>query len=136
MDWQLVDCSFGDIIRVKLGSVYHYGIFASEEEVIQFGYPPTLRDKDKDNIVVIATDINTFACGQFVEVGQLDYGDHMKRFKPDITVDIARKKLGQDGYNIIHNNCEHFAFECYCGKHYSSQEDDARKKWSKISKGK
>lgn len=136
MDWVLEECTFGDIIRVKLGCLYHYGIFVSDEEVIQFGYPPVLRDKDKDNVVVVSTDIATFSCGQFVEVGHFVYGDHMKRYKPQITVDIARRRIGEDGYNIIHNNCEHFAFECYAGKHFSFQEDDARKKWKELNKGK
>ena len=30
----------GDMVRVMIGTVYHYGIYVSDEEVIQFGYPP------------------------------------------------------------------------------------------------
>ena len=41
MKWEYKDCRYGDIIRVKLGSVYHYGIFVSDDEVIAFGLPPT-----------------------------------------------------------------------------------------------
>ena len=118
------------MIRVALGSIYHYGIYVSDEEVIQFGYPPILRDKDKDNIVVVATDIDTFSCGQMVQVGKLTFHDHLKRFRPEHTVTIARNRIGEGGYNIIHNNCEHFAYECYTGVKYSSQESEARKKWS------
>ena len=127
-----MDCIRGDIIRVNLGGLYHYGIYVSDDEVIQFGYPPVLRNIDKDKVVVVSTDITTFACEKIVEVGSFVYSDHKKRFKPEVVVDNARNRIGEGGYNIIHNNCEHFAFECYCGLHYSSQEEEAREKWSKI----
>ena len=136
MNWSPEECKPGDMIRVALGSIYHYGIYVSDEEVIQFGYPPILRDKDKNNVVVVATSVDVFACGQIVEVGQLNFHDHKKRFKPEIVIQNARNRLGEGGYNIIHNNCEHFAYECYTGEKYSSQEDEARKKWHKLRKEK
>ena len=37
MKWSPEELHPGDIIRVKIGSVYHYGIFCSEEEVVAFG---------------------------------------------------------------------------------------------------
>jgi len=132
MKWELIDCTRGDMIRVNLGSVFHYGIYVSDDEVIQFGYPPILRNIDKDRIVVVATDIATFSCGKIVEVASLTYADKRKRFNPEVVVENARERIGEEGYNIIHNNCEHFAYECYCGIHYSSQEEEAREKWSKI----
>ncbi len=48
MNWEFRYCSPGDIIRVKLGSVYHYGIFVNDDEVIQFGYPPIEKYADKE----------------------------------------------------------------------------------------
>ena len=132
MEWLLNDCQRGDIIRVKNGSVFHYGIYVSDDEVIQFGLPPSLREKDKENIVVVSTDIETFSCGQFVEVGSFTIKDRKKKFKPEIVVENAKNRLNEGGYDIIHNNCEHFAFECYCGKHYSSQEIETRNKWNKM----
>ena len=131
MNWNVKDYFPGDIIRVKLGSVYHYGIFVSDEEVIQFGYPPIEKYQDKEKVVVV-TDIDTFACDQLVEVGFFTFSDHKKRFKSNITIEIARSRLGQDGYDMLENNCEHFAFECYCGHHYSSQEIEMKKKWENV----
>ena len=128
MNWSVKDYFPGDIIRVKLGSVYHYGIFVSDEEVIQFGYPPIEKYQDKEKVVV-STDIDTFACDQLIEVGTFTFSDHKKRFKSNVTIEMARSRLGQGGYNIIENNCEHFAFECYCGRHFSSQEIEMKKKW-------
>ena len=131
MRWEVKDYYPGDIIRVKLGSVYHYGIFVSEDEVIQFGYPPLDIYQDKEKVVV-ATDIDTFACSQLIEVGSFVFSDHKKRFRPELTIESARKRIGEGGYDMLTNNCEHFAFECYSGRHYSSQEEDMRKKWEKL----
>ena len=40
MIWWQSECKFGDMIRISFGNFYHYGIFVSEDEVIQFGLPP------------------------------------------------------------------------------------------------
>ncbi len=45
MRWEPTACQAGDMVRVRLGSVYHYGIFVSEDEVIQFGLPPTAENR-------------------------------------------------------------------------------------------
>ncbi|MBQ1703581.1 MAG: 4'-phosphopantetheinyl transferase superfamily protein, partial [Oscillospiraceae bacterium] len=41
----------------------------------------------------------------------------------------ARSRIGEGGYDIIHNNCEHFAYECLFGVGRSLQEEELRKKW-------
>lgn len=71
MRWLAQSCSFGDLIRVRLGAVCHYGIFASEDEVLQFALPPIAAYADREK-TVCATDIETFACGQIVETAVLD----------------------------------------------------------------
>ena len=50
----------------------------------------------------------------------------LKRFNyqlasPSKTVERARSKLGEDGYNIVFNNCEHFAIWCKTGVKESHQ---------------
>ena len=32
MKWEPKECQAGDIVRIKLGGVYHFGIFVSEEK--------------------------------------------------------------------------------------------------------
>ena len=69
MKWAPNDCKSGDMIRIRLGSIYHYGIFVSEDEVIQFGYPPLPEFKDKNqSITVDAVNIDEFSSGKIVEV--------------------------------------------------------------------
>lgn len=127
MKWQLTQPNAGDMIRVKLGSIYHYGVFVSEDEVIQFGLAPTARPTLKDSdIEVCASDIDAFLFGGFLEVAEFDRAEKKKNRRPKDVVAYARKKLGTRGYHILYNNCEHFAYECVTGKPYCSQTDDVR----------
>ncbi len=132
MKWQLVEPTLGDIIRVKAGTIYHYGIFVSDDEIIQFGLSPILRQGvDESDVEVCVSSIDEFLCGGFLEVGKSEKKDK-KRLSPKKTVEIARSKLGQKGYSLIYNNCEHFANECYFGERYSSQTDGVRALFKKM----
>ena len=133
MKWAPEKAKAGDMVRIPIGQFYHIGIFVSEDEVIQFGLPPIPENLSAaDEIKVIATDIDVFSCGKIVEVAKLDFKEKLKRFKPQKTVELARSRIGETGYNIIHNNCEHFAYECVFGEKYCSQEDELRQKWRKL----
>ena len=128
MKWELIEPRAGDMIRVKVGAVYHYGIFVSDDEIIQFGPNPSLRmDIPDSDIEVCATDVDTFLCGQFLETAvPADRSERKKIRKPAQVIQTAKSRLGEKGYTILNNNCEHFAYECLIGEHYSSQTDDVR----------
>ena len=128
MKWELIEPRAGDMIRVKVGAVYHYGIFVSDDEIIQFGPNPSLRmDIPDSDIEVCATDVDTFLCGQFLETAvPADRSERKKIRKPAQVIQTAKSRLGEKGYSILNNNCEHFAYECLIGEHYSSQTDDVR----------
>lgn len=131
MKWQSTECRSGDIVRVKLGTIYHYGIFVSEEEVIQFGLPPTPQNlAANSDFKVCATDIDTFACGCLVERGVPSLAERLKRYSRRKTVRNARARLGEGDYNLIHNNCEHFVYLCAFGVKLSVQEEEARRRWN------
>lgn len=127
MKWVMKDPVRGDMIRVASGSIFHVGIYVSDEEVIQFGRAPsrrvTLRDSD---VEVLTTDIDDFLAGGFLEVCEFDRKERKKNRTPDQIVDYARSKLGMRGYNIIYNNCEHFATACVTGVATCAQADDVR----------
>ena len=116
------DAKSGDIVRIKIGSIYHYGIFVSEEEVIQFGRPPVGEPHAKEDIVVCVTDIDEFSKGFIVEVGVLDKKEKKTAKKTKEILSFARSRIGSGGYNLVHNNCEHFVNECVFGKKISYQE--------------
>ena len=127
MNWEVRSPAFGDIIRVKLSEIYHYGIYVSDAEVIAFGLPPDASRRVADaDVAVLATDIDTFRCGRFPEAAVLSIGERLKRFPPRKTVSLARGRIGEKGYHILNNNCEHFVYECVFGVKYCSQTDDVR----------
>ena len=130
MKWWPKECVYGDIIRIKIGSVYHYGIFAGEDEVIQFGYPPVnLGGINAEKVRVISTDIDEFSSGRIVEKGVPEGKEKKKLRSPQKIVETARARIGEGGYDLMNNNCEHFAFECAFGEHISEQADSTAKKW-------
>lgn len=126
MKWCETPAKKGDMVRVKMGEIYHYGIFVSCDEVIQFGLAPVARSFLKDSeLEVCVTDVDGFLCGGVLETGFLEETDDNKRSAEEI-VSLARSKIGQKGYNVIHNNCEHFAHECYFGVKKCTQADFIR----------
>ena len=127
MKWTFKEPKYGDMIRVELGSIYHFGIYVSDDEVIQFGLAPIARPNVPDRAVeVCVSDIDTFLCGGFLEVGVPEKKELKKLRSPDQIVSAARARLGEKNYNVIHNNCEHFAYECTFGEKYCSQTDTVR----------
>ena len=127
MKWLMKEPSRGDMIRVESGTIYHFGIYVSDDEVIQFGLAPSQRTSIPDSeIEVISTDIDRFLCGGFLEVCEFDKKERKKHRSPSDVVAYAKSKLGMRGYNILYNNCEHFANECISGEHISKQAEDVR----------
>ena len=117
MKWMPTDAQSGDMVRIQIGTLFHYGVFVSEDEVIQFGWPPVPEYADRnEDIAVCAVDIDAFSCGRIVEVAVLDRKERKTRIPPEQTVKTARARIGTGGYNMIHNNCEHFAYECVFGE--------------------
>lgn len=47
--------------------------------------------------------------------------DDYHLYSPEETIQRARKKMGERDYNLIFNNCEHFAIWCKTGVHESHQ---------------
>lgn len=133
MKWELTQPQTGDMIRVKVGPLYHYGIYASDEEIIQFGPNPALRVGLPDSqLAVCVTDIDDFLCGEFLEVRIPDRKERKRQFSAKKTLEIARSRIGETGYHILHNNCEHFANECITGAHISAQTEGLRRQFADL----
>ncbi len=133
MNWWQSECKFGDMIRISFGNFYHYGIFISEEEVIQFGLPPFegLLNRKFEDIEVCVTDVDTFSGGRVIEVASIEKSDKKKRIPPKKTVQRARESIGKRGYDILHNNCEHFARYCYLGEKRCEVTESVVSSWKK-----
>ena len=130
MQWTQNPPEFGDMVRVKMSFYYHYGIYKDPETVIQFGRRNN-GNTPPDEIAVLITGIDEFSEGEFVETSKLDFSEKRKRRSPEKTVELALSRVGEKGYNILNNNCEHFAYDCMFGEKRSFLDDvrsDIRKK--------
>ena len=125
MKWWPTACRRGDMVRVNVSGVWHYGVYVSDDKVIQFGYPPRRGAESAENIRVVSTTADEFAGREILEVAQLSLFERLKRQSPDRTVQAAESSLGEGGYDLINNNCEHFAYRCVFGKARSAQAEDA-----------
>ena len=120
MKWVMKEPSFGDMIRVELGGIYHVGIYVSDDEVIQFGLAPSQRVTLRDSEVeVLSSDIDRFLVGGFLEVCEFDKKEKKKNRKPADVVKFARSRLGMRGYNIIYNTVPSVIF----GRDFLSKVD-------------
>ncbi len=127
MRWEKRDGARAEMIRVSLGSIFHFGIFVSPEEVWQFGLAPTVRpDLPQEQIEVLSSDLETFLAGGECEVAVFEPEECAAHRTPDEVVAYARSKRGTRGYHILYNNCEHFANECLSGERKCEQADRVR----------
>lgn len=117
----------GDIIRTKVRFYHHYGIYVTDDRVIQFGLPDNT-GVPNEQICVLATDIYTFLNGGSLEVATPDREERKTMRPAKEVVALAESRLGQTGYDILHNNCEHFVNDCVFGTPTSGWLEEARAK--------
>lgn len=114
----------GDVIKVYSNlshispvPIWHYGIVTDEDEVVHFNLA-----EENMEIRIIQTDINRFVNGgtrlQICQISAMH-----KKYSPEEIVYRALSQVGSDfgGYNLLTNNCEHFANWCSCGEKFSNQ---------------
>lgn len=90
----------GDVIRTKVGTYHHYGVYLSDDEVIEFGR----RVNPKDEPVTIhKTSLVTFCNGQIPEV-RIVKNTRKKRKIKDI-ISYSEEVLGKTDYSFQNNNC-------------------------------
>lgn len=132
MKWFPDDCQTGDMLRIPVGSFYHYGIYVSDDEVIEFGDAPLGGfGRDESAIRVIAVTVDAFSHGIIPEKAHLDAAERKKAYSPAEIAARARARLGEGGYSLLHNNCEHFVNSCTFGESTCSVADAVREEWMK-----
>lgn len=100
---------FREFLNIK-GIYEHHGIDCGDGSVIHYR---------KSDETIARTAIATFTDGRKVYVK-----DYPTSFIPDVVVRRAESRLGERGYNLIFNNCEHFATWCKTGVSDSQQVRD------------
>ena len=77
---------------------------------------------------ILRSPVSEFSQGELVSVM-----DHTDASPAGVTLRRAMSRLGEQNYNLLFNNCEHFATWCKTGRHRSVQVDsvvDRARKWS------
>ena len=121
--WKFKNPSFGDQIRVNRGIYYHHGIYASDDCVYHFAAPEGA-ETNPDNARVITVSLESFLKGGLLEVREYTEEEQKTKRAPEEIIEYAKEHIGESGYNIISNNCEHFSNRCAFGESKSSQVDD------------
>lgn len=111
----------GDIIfAIKYKGTYlHYGVYIGNGHVIHYR-TEDYNDNTWSHAKIIETSLKEFAHGSPVYREPEHKGANWFDFS---TVRAAKKMLGTGlgEYDLIHNNCEHFANYCMYGKKVSRQ---------------
>ena len=133
MRWMSKNPTRGCAVRVKVSFYHHYGIYVDDEHVIAFGLPDNSAIPPEE-IAVISTPIDVFLAGGMLEVGVPTLQESFKQRSVKQVVAHAEAAIGRTGYNILHNNCEHFMNECLTGEHESEFLNSVRAKVSSLLK--
>ena len=104
----------GDHIFVERVGYSHHGIDSGNGRVIHF-----VGEKISDAAVKVES-IRKFANG-----GKVYRRNSKAKYARDVIVRRAKGSIGKEKYNLVFNNCEHFANWCRTGKHKSEQVEDA-----------
>lgn len=121
---------FGDIVfcqrgNILLGDKYqHYGVYAGYKKIIHYIKGDSLFDGR-----IAETSIEEFCDGDTLYIAEedkllsifQDAGVAANFYGPRETVQRARSKIGEGGYNLLTHNCEHFAIWCKTGLNVSTQ---------------
>ena len=115
--------SRGDHIYVHCIGYSHHGIDLGDGNVIHFDYHPwqalsrkLARAKDPD---IRQVTMEKFSQGRPVIVRRYHESDDVEK-----VIERAQSRVGEAGYHLFENNCEHFAVWCKTGKSTSTQVDD------------
>ncbi|MEX6586077.1 lecithin retinol acyltransferase family protein [Paraclostridium bifermentans] len=112
------NANYGDLICSDHGLYKHFGIYINEDCVIH--YDGKIDDKFLRKMCIRKTNMYRFLAGN----------ENFKvcKFKNNFTepcevVQRANSRIGEQNFNIIFNNCEHFGHWCKTGVSKSNQVD-------------
>ncbi|GMO49709.1 MAG: hypothetical protein Pg6C_12600 [Treponemataceae bacterium] len=111
----------GDVVYVNRGVYKHYGVYVAEGLVVHFAPPDGSAETDAEHAVIHET-----SAAGFLKGGELQIDTQDRRgSSPEEVVRRARSQIGSKGYNLVFNNCEHFARWCKTGIAESEQVNAA-----------
>ena len=103
----------GDHLVTPRRGFTHHGIYLGDQQVMHYAGYIDGRGKKPVMIVTLARFDNGF--GHWVE------SPSIRRFTPQQALRRAYSRLGENNYNLLFNNCEHFVNWCISDQHASRQ---------------
>jgi hypothetical protein len=108
------------------GAYTHHGVYVGNGQIIHYsGEVGSKRDAA----------IKRTSVAGFLEGGEAEVVKYARSFDPDSVIQRAESRLGEDGYDLFGNNCEHFARWCVTGDARSEQVRDVASAASGASAG-
>jgi hypothetical protein len=105
--------NIGDHLVTPRTGYTHHGIYIGNGEVIHYsGFA-----NGQSTGTICTTSVKAFANGHDVSVRE----HFFRRYDATESVERAHSRLGEDWYNVLINNCEHFVNWCVNGLHSSDQ---------------
>jgi len=118
-----MNIQLGDIIVTNRFLYRHYGIYAGNGRVIH--YAAENGDFGAD-VKVRETSLEQFAHGgECKRVLLAENRTRSGQFSPEETISRAKSRMGEKHYDLLFNNCEHFAYWCKSGTNKSVQVEKA-----------
>lgn len=124
--WQKTLPLKGDHIRVRRlgGLYYHHGIYISQDEVITFAGDDDYNPIDWWDTKIRTTDLREFLQGGTLEVRRYTKDEQAQLCSVEETVAFARACVGNEKYNLLFHNCEHFCNAAKLGVYRSKQAEN------------
>lgn len=108
--------SRGQHVFVRRTGYSHHGVDVGNGEVVHFTGEPGRK---------AGAQIRRTSSEEFCRGGKVEIRVYQQCLPPDEVIAHAESKLGDAGYHLVFNNCEHFARWCVTGKHSSGQVNGA-----------
>ena len=113
----------GDIIFSDHMLYKHYGVYVGNGRVIHY------KSKNGDfgtDIGICETSLKQFADGGKCKLAYFSENrSGARQYSAGETIRRARSRIGEKRYNLLFNNCEHFALWCKYGTNKSYQVEKA-----------
>jgi len=119
----------GDHIFIPLSTVLsHHGIDLGDGHVVHWWSGEEGKKRPLNYLTrKAAANISHTTMDQFLEGATFKVREYDSCFEPDVVVERALSRVGEGGYDLLSNNCEHFATWCKTGCEVSAQVQTARR---------
>ena len=119
---------------VGFNTYQHYGVYIGDGKVIHYA-PLEGQEISFENGIIHETTLEKFLGGRALRFIK----DTEPTYPEEEIIQRAKSRLGEKEYNLILNNCEHFARWCITGNHHSYQvrnfPDRVNETWQIIEEG-